>query len=685
MAKSLEQFAQLVADSTLMSADDIRAVIAGVLAEQQPQDGGQLARLLVNLKKLTAYQVQEIQLGKGRSLVLGNYVILEKLGQGGMGMVLKAEHRRMERTVAIKIISPSVTENPEAVRRFQREVKACAKLEHPNIVTAHDADEANGTHFLVMQFVEGTDLAALVRKQGPLPVEKAVPCVLQAARGLSYAHSRGMVHRDIKPANLLLDHAGTVKILDMGIVRLESAGIEGDELTGTGQIVGTVDYMAPEQAMESKTVDARADIYSLGITLWFLLTGRVVYKGDTVVKKLMAHQNSPIPSLRGACTQASPQLEMVFAKMVAKTPESRYQSMVEVIAALEQSLDGRNVGPSTFNDSGREDRQRGFHPGGDVSVQPAVEKLAVSVLTPNPTAIVPSSQVDTDLHHSDVFRQQVDRGKDAKLVDVPPPMVIAPFDATTAKEHQSGWAKHLGVQVAETNTLGMALVLIPPGRFTMGSPVGEIGRSDNEGQVTVTLTRPLHVGKSAVTQSQWRTVMSTQPWRGEKNVREGDDCPATFVSWEDAVEFCEKLGAKEGVEYRLLTEAEWEYACRAGTESRFGCGDDESHFGRYAWFAQNTYQVNETHAHRVGLKKPNPFGLHDLHGNVWEWCQDWYGEKLPGGENPVGTHEGLYRVFRGGGWSFCAARCRSASRYWYSPFNRFLYLGFRVARVVSSK
>src|SRR6185369_1273125 len=183
-----------------------------------------------------------------------NYVILDKLGQGGMGVVLKAEHKRMKRLVALKVLSPAFTKTPEALRRFQREVEAAAKLRHPNIVAADDADAAGGVHFLVMEYVEGSDLSALVKKSGPLPVEKALHCILQAARGLEYAHGEGIIHRDIKPANLLLDNKGTVKILDMGLARVAaSAAGEGQaDLTGAGQIVGTVDYMAPEQAMNTR-------------------------------------------------------------------------------------------------------------------------------------------------------------------------------------------------------------------------------------------------------------------------------------------------------------------------------------------------------------------------------------------------------------------------------------------------
>jgi WD40 repeat protein/tRNA A-37 threonylcarbamoyl transferase component Bud32 len=275
---------------------------------------------------------------------IGRYRIDGLLGQGGMGRVLKAEHPRMKRAVALKVLSPKVVRTPEALQRFQREVEAAARLTHPNIVIAYDADEADGTHFLVMEYVEGSDLSALVKQQGPLPVDQALDCVLQAARGLQYAHERGVVHRDIKPANLLLDQQGTVKILDMGLARLESAGVEQDELTGTGQVMGTVDYMAPEQATDTKHADGRADIYSLGATLWYLLCGRCLYAGETVVEKLMAHQTKPIPSLREAYPEASSALGGVFCRMVSKSPQERYQTMAEVIADLEPCRAGTMAG-----------------------------------------------------------------------------------------------------------------------------------------------------------------------------------------------------------------------------------------------------------------------------------------------------------------------------------------------------
>ena len=240
-----------------------------------------------------------------------------------------------------------------------------------------------------------------------------------------------------------------------------------------------------------------------------------------------------------------------------------------------------------------------------------------------------------------------------------------------------------------TNSIGMKLIEIPAGKFMMGSPAGEKDRDSDEEQVAVTLTKPFWLGKTEVTQGQWQQVMSTEPWKGKDFVLADKDCPATYVSFFDAVEFCDKLTdlerkagrLKDSEEYRLPTEAEWEYACRAGTTTAFSFGDD-SKLDSHAWWGP--LDSKDESFHKVGSKKPNPWGLYDMHGNVGEWCSDWYGEKLPGGTNPVGPEGGDARVLRGGS-GFLPEFGRSAGRNFYVP-SRLLYnLGFRVARSRSAQ
>jgi formylglycine-generating enzyme required for sulfatase activity len=240
-------------------------------------------------------------------------------------------------------------------------------------------------------------------------------------------------------------------------------------------------------------------------------------------------------------------------------------------------------------------------------------------------------------------------------------------------------------QVREDNGLKMKLVWCPPGKFAMGSPEEEKHPRD-ETQVRVTLTKGFWLGQHEVTQWEWRRVMQTAPWSGEDYVKAGDNYPATYVSWADAIEFCEKLSEQEhnagrlpgAWHYTLPTEAQWEYACRAGTTTRYSFGDAESDLPEYAWFEKNARAAGENYAHQVGQKKANGFGLHDMHGNAWEWCHDGYQPQLRGGMDPQTPSSGVH-VCRGGSWCTPATGCRSAMRSTFAPDYRSYRLGFRVA------
>jgi len=262
------------------------------------------------------------------------YVILGVLGAGGMGAVYKARHKVMDRIVALKVIGQALTGNPAAVERFRREARAAAQLTHPNIVAAYDAEQAGTTHFLVMEFVEGDSLARRVKEGGPLPVHEACICARQAALGLQHAFEKGMVHRDVKPHNLMRTTDGWVKILDFGLARFVSETRGADGLTQAGTVMGTPDYMAPEQGHNAHLADIRADIYSLGCTLYFLLTGQPPFPGGSVMEKLAAHLSRvprPAHELR---LEVPPALSQVIARMLAKSPEDRYQTPAEAARAL---------------------------------------------------------------------------------------------------------------------------------------------------------------------------------------------------------------------------------------------------------------------------------------------------------------------------------------------------------------
>ncbi len=332
MPPTREELIKDLTDAGLVSSDEVTKI------ESASGSTGidSLLSHLVEAGKITQYQADKFGSGNGGEVAFGDYVVLDELGRGGMGTVLRARHRRMDREVAIKVLPVEALNNEAAIARFYQEVKVAAQLTHVNIVHAYDAGEHQGFHYLVMEYVRGNDLGKVAQSQGAIPLSKAVDYTIQAARGLKYAHSKGVVHRDIKPSNLLLDEENVVKILDMGLARIGRGSNDPTQsmhLTTTGQVMGTVDYMAPEQAEDTRNADHRSDIYSLGCTLFRLVTGSAPYSRDTVVKSILAHREDAPPSI-GAGPNYE-RLNQIFQRMVAKKPEHRYQSCDDVISDLE--------------------------------------------------------------------------------------------------------------------------------------------------------------------------------------------------------------------------------------------------------------------------------------------------------------------------------------------------------------
>ncbi len=337
----IDRFVDTLIQTCLMPEGEIRLLSAQLFPGGVQQDVERLAGELIRLGKLTTYQAAAIRQGKTKGLLIGDYIVLDKIGSGGMGLVLKARHRERPRVVALKLLPPSFSRDRAAVIRFRREAAAAAKFRHANIVSAIEAGETNGLLFLVMEFVSGRDLSKTVKEKGPMSFAQTIDCIIQAARGLQEAHDHGIIHRDIKPANLLLDSAGTVKVLDLGLARVSQAdqvvpggGSELD-LTVSGSFVGTVDYMSPEQAYDPRLADVRSDIYSLGCTLHYLVTGKAPYGGDTFMERLLGHRERPVPAL-WVCRRDVPELlDQTFQTLLAKSPADRPQTMSAVIGKLE--------------------------------------------------------------------------------------------------------------------------------------------------------------------------------------------------------------------------------------------------------------------------------------------------------------------------------------------------------------
>lgn len=349
---SVDSFLDIVRKSKVLDEGKLSQFIEQLSTEENPLERPeQVAQRLYQDGLLSYFQSRQLLQGRWRRFIIGQkYKLIELIGQGGMGAVYLCEHMSLRRPVAVKVMPEEKVKAPGALERFQREARAIAQLDHNNIVRAFDMGCDEGVHFMVMEYVDGVNLEKLISKhfkdQG-LPLARAVHYAVQTAMAMQHAHEIGWIHRDIKPANILVDRYGCVKLLDLGLSRLFEGDTDGlTKKFDEGNVLGTADYIAPEQALDVSAVDIRADIYGLGCTLYFLLAGRPPFHKGTIAQKLVWHQTKYPDHLRTVRPDLPEEINEIVFKMIAKKPDDRYREPIDVIEALQPYLTEEIVPPA---------------------------------------------------------------------------------------------------------------------------------------------------------------------------------------------------------------------------------------------------------------------------------------------------------------------------------------------------
>lgn len=577
-------------------------------------------------------------------LDIPGYEVLRPIGEGGMGAVYLARQVSLGRLVALKLLAIIPKADPdEQIARFRREAELMARIHHANVVSVHDFGIINGRPYLVMEYVEGGDLRRRMEPGRPLPVERVRPLVLPVTQALACLHAHGILHRDLKPENILMPDEVTPKLTDFGLAVLDS---DIGTLTRADCAMGTIGYVAPEQQYRLG-VDEQADQYSMAAVMYELLTGHRALG----LLKLPSDFN---PGL-------GPGVDAVLLRALQEDPDDRYPNVQEFGEALDRAL-----GPRV--------RAARIHPW-LVPTLTTTAVLALGALVAGTTGLW---------------------GRISAPAPAPAP------DRTAAAVPAPSTAP-----ASLINSVGMSLVLVPAGEFWMGAPDSDMtAEPDERPRHPVRIARPFYLGAHEVTVAAFRAFVAETRYQTEAEssgkggtiynsaakrherapqyhwrnpglaLRQRDDEPVVQVSWNDATAFCRWLSGRENRPYRLPTEAEWEYACRAGSTTRWCMGDDQASLGLFAWVRdQDGYTT-----HPIGRKQPNAFGLYDMHGNVWEWCLDGYGP-YPAGPvlDPLVAPADRQRVLRGGA---CVRggidRTSSSARLNRKPSYRYYKYGFRV-------
>ena len=638
---------------------------------------------------------------------IGRYVVNKKLGAGGMGEVWLAHDPDLRRDVAIKVLRAATSEDEQRLKRFIREAQSAACLHHANTVVIYDIGTEGDLAFIAMEYVDGGSLDTSLSANGKMDWRAATQVIRDAAAGLGAAHKIGLVHRDVKPANLMRTAEGETKVADFGLARSEFAGTQ---LTQQGTLMGTPAYMSPEQWM-GQEVDGRSDLYSLICTYYHLVSGQVPFEAPSIPSLGYQHRYEPFPDPRLVVPNVPDGVCRILSKGSAKEPENRFQTADELIGELDALL----AAPAESHTSdfswkpsvAPPDVQR---PRTELEDQPAKSPAAPTIvpaptiipapIIPKPPMIKPSRKPVFNSAGELLARALPWFRTPAGLVALIAPVLTGAvlsiaFYVTTIETMPTPRTTYLII-----NSIGMKLKRIPTGEFTMGSKLTaeEVHRRFPGGGVSyyedehpwhrVRITKPFYLGVHEVTVGDFRRFVAAMGYRttaesegkawgydqGEwtevtaltwkhPGFPQTDEHPVTCVSWTDAEAFCRWLSQQEGCTYRLPTEAEWEYACRAGTDTVFFWGDEASKGEGYlnaadltgppgggSWSSKFEFRDGHATTASVGSFKANAWGLYDMHGNVWEWCQDWaagdYYINSPA-DDPTGPATGSLRVDRG--------------------------------------
>ncbi len=614
------------------------------------------------------------------------YEILRELGRGGMGVVYLARNKLLDRREVLKVVHKALLDRAGAVERFVREIRSAARLNHPHVVAAYSAVPSGESLAFAMEYVEGEDLARLVQTRGPLPVAQACSYIQQAALGLQHAFEKGMVHRDIKPQNLILARDSDrqmVKVLDFGLAKVTCAEHEDPSLTDDGIMLGTPDYVAPEQMLDAAHADIRADIYSLGCTLYYLLTGAPPFQGRSRFEVLQAHQSLEASPLNRVRPEVPEELAAVVRKMMAKDPARRYPTPMALVQALAPFVEqGAKAGPAP----GRKWRiGAGIAAGvlligllavwasGVFRVKTPEGTLVVEVNVPNPDVYVDGGKMTVRWEEG---------GKKAEIRVQP-----GTREVTISKDGFAAYGEQVALSEGQRRVLWAHLERQPrgkpgPGGQAPGDERRRAGEERDDNALKMKLcwcpggTRPgFWIGKYEVTQSEWARLMGSLPSHALDRGK-GDRHPIYYVSHADATEFCRKLTNLEGKAgrlprgwtYCLPTDEQWEYACRAGTTTATAFGDklDSTQANFNGDWPHNPEGGAPRGPHlaravEVGSYRPNAWGIHDMHGNVGEFTAT------------PGRH-------RGGSWYDSGRNCCSGILI-PDPPTPSEHVGFRVARV----